>query len=366
MAYKSYKNLEAYQLAHQLAIEIHQLSLKLPPFELYEEGAQIRRSSKSVANNLVEGFSRKRYKNDFIQFLTQALASCNETVEHLDFLFETKSLIEEKKYHYLKDGYEKLGRKINKFIQAVEVGYLTNKSRIQRPTSSGKNKAISILFVILIIGAILTSALLVSDILIRHGRVTKGIENSELPFFAAESGIEKVAYQVFKEHCHIGSNCGVSGSLWPNGPTYEVQDDDIQAELTAGPWSFSLAPGQSFSLYLDLCGPAYPASLTITGEADSDLTIFKEVIATAETSETVYSDLSSPIVISIDRDNDDRLIAYYKITIHNRHSTNSQNYSLNWVGNLPTALKISQAKGTYKNYQRLIEQVIPRWQKTGS
>ena len=43
-----FKDLQIYQLAYQLAIQVHKLSLELPKFELYEQGSQIRRSSKSI------------------------------------------------------------------------------------------------------------------------------------------------------------------------------------------------------------------------------------------------------------------------------------------------------------------------------
>ena len=49
----SYRNLEIYKIAHKLVIDIHYISLnKLPRFEMYEEGCQIRRSSKSVKSNI--------------------------------------------------------------------------------------------------------------------------------------------------------------------------------------------------------------------------------------------------------------------------------------------------------------------------
>ncbi len=44
----SYKNLEIWKLAREVVIEIHEMSLKLPKFEMYETGSQIRRSSKTV------------------------------------------------------------------------------------------------------------------------------------------------------------------------------------------------------------------------------------------------------------------------------------------------------------------------------
>ena len=69
MTFQTYKDLEIYQLSHDLAIEIHKVSLSLPKFELYEEGSQLRRSAKSIPVNIVEGFGRRRYKNNLSDFL---------------------------------------------------------------------------------------------------------------------------------------------------------------------------------------------------------------------------------------------------------------------------------------------------------
>ncbi len=66
----SYKKLEVWQLSRGLVIDIHKMSLtKLPRFEMFEEGSQIRRSVKSVKSNIVEGYGRREYKNEFIRFL---------------------------------------------------------------------------------------------------------------------------------------------------------------------------------------------------------------------------------------------------------------------------------------------------------
>jgi four helix bundle protein len=117
---KSYRELEIYTLAKQLAVRIHELSLTLPKHELYEEGSQIRRSSKAIAALIVEGYGRGRYKGEFIKYLTYSHAECDETILHLEFLFETKSMKDEKLYEELNSQYNQLGRKINKFIQWVE------------------------------------------------------------------------------------------------------------------------------------------------------------------------------------------------------------------------------------------------------
>ncbi len=120
---KSYKDLEIYQMAYALAIEIHKMSLKLPAYELYEQGSQIRKSSKSIKANIAEGFGRRRYKQEFIRFLVFSHASCDETISHLNMIndihFPTtpqSSLLER---------YNILGGKINKFIEYVENNWNT-------------------------------------------------------------------------------------------------------------------------------------------------------------------------------------------------------------------------------------------------
>lgn len=75
---KSYRDLDIYKDAFQLAQEVHKLSLTLPKHELYEQGSQIRRSTKSIKDQIAEGYGRKRYKNDFVKFSTYSQASCDE------------------------------------------------------------------------------------------------------------------------------------------------------------------------------------------------------------------------------------------------------------------------------------------------
>jgi four helix bundle protein len=117
----SYKQLQVWQLAREIVIDVHKMTLtKLPKFEMYEEGAQIRRSMKSVKSNIVEGYGRRRYKQDYIKFLTYAHSSCDETIDHLETLFETKSLDDESLYNDLHKRLDILGGKLNRFIHGVE------------------------------------------------------------------------------------------------------------------------------------------------------------------------------------------------------------------------------------------------------
>ena len=122
---KSYRELEVYQMAYSLAIKVHRMTLTLPKYEMYEQGSQVRRSTKSIKDNIVEGYGRNRYKNDFIRFLVYAHSSCDEALSQLTMIneihFELKGLND------LISEYKILGRKLNKFIDYVEKHWNENK-----------------------------------------------------------------------------------------------------------------------------------------------------------------------------------------------------------------------------------------------
>jgi four helix bundle protein len=119
-ARRPHEALEVYRLAHALALRAHALSLKLPKYELHEEGGQLRRASKSVAAQVVEGHALRQYKAEYLHYLARAYASAEETIEHLRFLQETGSarpLTAE--CETLGREYAILGRKLFNYMRAV-------------------------------------------------------------------------------------------------------------------------------------------------------------------------------------------------------------------------------------------------------
>jgi four helix bundle protein len=95
------------------------MTLTLPKFEQFEEAQQIRRSIKSVRSTIVEGYGRRYYKSDFVKFLIYAQASNLETIDHLEILYETKSLKNEAVFTDLHNRLTILGKKLNNFVQSV-------------------------------------------------------------------------------------------------------------------------------------------------------------------------------------------------------------------------------------------------------
>ncbi len=116
---KSYRDLDIYNESYQLALEVHRISLKMPKYELYEIGSQLRRASKSITANIVEGYGRKVYKAVFIRFLIFAHSSCDETIVHLKFISDLYENLKEEAAALI-EKYTELSKKMFKFIDYVE------------------------------------------------------------------------------------------------------------------------------------------------------------------------------------------------------------------------------------------------------
>ena len=115
---KTYKDLDVYNISFDLFIKTHQFSRKLPKYELYELGSQIRRSADSINSNIVEGYGRKRYKADFIKFLVYSHSSNDETINHLKKISKLYPDLSQEANN-LTIEYDSLGGKLNKFIDYV-------------------------------------------------------------------------------------------------------------------------------------------------------------------------------------------------------------------------------------------------------
>ncbi len=119
-----YKKLEIWKLSRDASILIHRMTLeKLPKFEHYETGSQIRRSSKSIRAIVVEGYGKRVWKADFIRHLRYALGSCDETIDHLETLQETNSLTDQATFKEIFELLDHLKRKLVNFTRAVETGH---------------------------------------------------------------------------------------------------------------------------------------------------------------------------------------------------------------------------------------------------
>jgi four helix bundle protein len=85
MKIRSHIDLEVYNLAFKAAMEIFEMSKKIPKEETYSLTDQIRRSSRSVCSNLDEAFRKRRYPKSFISKLSDSESEAAETQTWLEF-----------------------------------------------------------------------------------------------------------------------------------------------------------------------------------------------------------------------------------------------------------------------------------------
>jgi four helix bundle protein len=82
---QSHRELEAYQLAFDVAMKSFELTKSFPREEQYSLTDQIRRSSRSVCANLAEAWRKRRYEAAFISKLNDSEAEAAETQTWLEF-----------------------------------------------------------------------------------------------------------------------------------------------------------------------------------------------------------------------------------------------------------------------------------------
>lgn len=106
---RGHRDLKVFQLAYDLAMEIFHLSKSFPVEEKYSLTDQIRRSSRSVAANIAEGFRKRRYPNMLINKLTDCDGEATETQVWLDFASDC-GYLSKINHDRLIEGYEEVGK----------------------------------------------------------------------------------------------------------------------------------------------------------------------------------------------------------------------------------------------------------------
>ena len=127
-ALKGHRDLQVYQLAYKLAMEIFEASKYFPKEEKYSLTDQIRRSSRSVAANIAEGFRKRQYPKMFLSKLADADGESIETQVWLDFARDCKYL-DPKQQAELQQRYEEVGRMLGKMMSMPEKFIPANQRR---------------------------------------------------------------------------------------------------------------------------------------------------------------------------------------------------------------------------------------------
>lgn len=84
---QTFEQLDAYKAAREFRKAMYGISRRLPAFERFELGSQIRRAAVSLTNNIAEGHGRYHYL-DQIRFMLQARGSGSELIDDLNICFD--------------------------------------------------------------------------------------------------------------------------------------------------------------------------------------------------------------------------------------------------------------------------------------
>ena len=116
---KGHRDLKVYQLAYKLAMEIFHLSKAFPKEEKFSLTDQIRRSSRSIAANIAEGFRKRQYPKMFVSKLADADGEATETQVWLDFARDCEYLLQTRHIELIK-GYEEVGKMLGTMMSIPE------------------------------------------------------------------------------------------------------------------------------------------------------------------------------------------------------------------------------------------------------
>ena len=114
-AFRTFENLEVYKKAREFRKRMYGVARRLPDFEKYELGRQIRRASVSLTNNIAEGHGRYHYLDE-IKFELQARGSLAELVDDLN-VCEDENYLSPTDVANLKEQAREVQRLINGYIR---------------------------------------------------------------------------------------------------------------------------------------------------------------------------------------------------------------------------------------------------------
>lgn len=115
---ESFEDLDVYQKLVELHLEINELSLKFPKFEMYELGSQIRHSTNSAPANLAEGWNNKHI-NIYLEGINRTQSEVQETKHHL-YISLKKGYLKEEVYLRYKTQYDECGKMLKGLERSLE------------------------------------------------------------------------------------------------------------------------------------------------------------------------------------------------------------------------------------------------------
>lgn len=79
MTIRTYRDLEVFRESYAAALDVSKLVKRFPLHEQAELARQLRRATRSIPANIVEGWAKRLSAPEFKRYLQVAIGSCDET-----------------------------------------------------------------------------------------------------------------------------------------------------------------------------------------------------------------------------------------------------------------------------------------------
>jgi four helix bundle protein len=107
---ETFEDLDVFQRAYRLSLDIHRKSLGFPPIEQRALGDQLRRASKSICANIAEGFAKQgRSAAEFKRYLLMAMGSSDEMRVWVRYGLDL-GYIDEPTWRHWRDEYQSISK----------------------------------------------------------------------------------------------------------------------------------------------------------------------------------------------------------------------------------------------------------------
>ena len=113
----SFKDIRAWQLAHQFVIDVYKITRSYPAEERFGLCSQFQRAAVSIAANIAEGY-RKLGKADKLRFLNISQGSLEECRYYI-LLSKDLDYISTESYDYLDEEIEKVSWFVNAYCKGI-------------------------------------------------------------------------------------------------------------------------------------------------------------------------------------------------------------------------------------------------------
>ncbi|GIZ54150.1 four helix bundle protein [Noviherbaspirillum aridicola] len=105
-----FEDLDVFQRAYKLSLEVHRVSLEMPAIEQGALADQIRRASKSICANLAEGFGKQaQSKAEFKRFILFSIGSADEMRVWIRYCVDL-GYIDQTTWQHWRDEYEDIAK----------------------------------------------------------------------------------------------------------------------------------------------------------------------------------------------------------------------------------------------------------------